>query len=84
MAQAKPTDGPENPDNPFQTAEDPRRLRRENERLERENEILSKASVPLQSPAVGDAPRMAIARRRPRRAACATRIIARGMWIGYT
>ena len=32
-------------DDPFQTAEDLRRLRRGNERLKRENEILSKASA---------------------------------------
>lgn len=32
-------------DNPFQMAEDLRRLRRENERLKRENEILLKASA---------------------------------------
>ena len=32
-------------DNPFQTAEDLRRLKRENERLRRENEILLKASA---------------------------------------
>ena len=31
--------------NPFQTAEDLRRLRRGNERLKRENEMLSKASA---------------------------------------
>ena len=38
-AQASPED------NPFQMAEDLRRLRRENERLKRENEILLKASA---------------------------------------
>ena len=32
-------------DNPFQMAEDLRRLKRENERLKRENEILLKASA---------------------------------------
>ena len=32
-------------ENPFQTAEDLRRLKRENERLRRENEILLKASA---------------------------------------
>lgn len=32
-------------DNPFQMAEDLKRLRRENERLKRENEILLKASA---------------------------------------
>ena len=32
-------------DNPFQMAEDLRRLRRENERLKRENEMLLKASA---------------------------------------
>lgn len=32
-------------DNPFQMAEDLRRLQRENERLKRENEILLKASA---------------------------------------
>lgn len=32
-------------DNPFQMAEDLRRLKRENERLRRENEILLKASA---------------------------------------
>lgn len=36
-------------DNPFQMAEDLRRLRRENERLKRENEILLKASAFLAS-----------------------------------
>ena len=35
--------GPTPDGNPFQTAEDLRRLKRENERLKRENEILLKA-----------------------------------------
>ena len=34
-------------DNPFQMAEDLRRLRRENERLKRESEVLLKASALL-------------------------------------
>lgn len=37
--------GPAVDGNPFQMAEDLRRLKRENERLKRENEILLKASV---------------------------------------
>ena len=37
--------GPAPDANPFQMAEDLRRLRRENERLKRENEILLKASA---------------------------------------
>ena len=36
---------PDSEANPFQMAEDLRRLRRENERLRRESEILSKASA---------------------------------------
>lgn len=45
VAQASPDDGADKSDNPFQMAEDLRRLRRENERLKRENEILLKASA---------------------------------------
>ena len=37
--------GPVPDANPFQMAEDPRRLKRENDRLKRENEMLLKASV---------------------------------------
>ena len=37
--------GPAPDDNPFQMAEDLRRLKRENERLRRENEMLLKASA---------------------------------------
>ena len=45
VAQASPDDDADRSDNPFQMAEDLRRLRRENERLKRENEILSEASA---------------------------------------
>lgn len=38
-------DGPQADANPFQMAEDLKRLKRENERLKRENEILLKASA---------------------------------------
>lgn len=39
------TAGPAPDANPFQMAEDLRRLKRENERLKRENEMLLKASA---------------------------------------
>ena len=45
VAQARPDDGADDADNPFQMADDLRKLRRENERLRRENEILLKASA---------------------------------------
>jgi transposase len=45
VAQARPSVDAEKTDNPFQMAEDLRKLRRENERLRRENEILLKASA---------------------------------------
>lgn len=46
VAQARPSEeGAGDSDNPFQMAEDLRKLRRENERLKRENEILLKASA---------------------------------------
>ena len=45
VAQARPSDDADKSDNPFQMAEDLRRLRRENERLRRENETLLKAGA---------------------------------------
>ena len=45
VAQARPGEDADGSDNPFQMADDLRRLRRENERLRRENEILSRASA---------------------------------------
>ena len=45
VAQARPGDDAEGPDNPFQMAEGLRKLRRENERLKRDNEMLLKASA---------------------------------------
>jgi transposase len=45
VAQARPSEDADESDNPFQMAEDLRKLRRENERLKRENEILLKASA---------------------------------------
>lgn len=45
VAQAKPEEGGDTSENPFQMAEEPRRLKRENERLKRENEIPLKASA---------------------------------------
>ena len=45
VAQAKPEEVGDPSDNPFQMAEELRRLRRENDRLKRENEMLPKASA---------------------------------------
>lgn len=45
VAQARPGEDADESDNPFQMADDLRKLRRENERLRRENEILSEASA---------------------------------------
>lgn len=45
VAQARPAEDAGESDNPFQLAEDNRRLRREVERLRRDNEILLKASA---------------------------------------
>lgn len=45
VAQARPGEDADGSDNPFQMADDLRKLRRENERLRRENEILLKASA---------------------------------------